>query len=91
MQGFVLSLCSTFDNFFDCSSGDGYLIGDGTSYSAPLVSGVAALIDGQAGGSTNGGQLKTTLKNTADDLGKKGTDVFFSHGRVNAGNAVGAP
>jgi hypothetical protein len=28
------------------------------------------------------------LAQTADDLGKKGVDGTFSHGRVNAGNAV---
>ncbi len=90
IQGFVLSPCSNHSIFFICGPAS-YLLGAGTSFSAPMVSGVAALVDGQAGGSMNPGQLKTTLKNTADDLGKKGTDVFFSHGRVNAGAAVGNP
>lgn len=88
-QGLVIAPCATtsFVLPFSCGPFD-YVLAAGTSFSAPLVSGVAALVDGQAGGSMNAGQLKTTLKNTADDLGKKGTDVLFSHGRVNAGNAV---
>lgn len=40
------------------------------------------------GGALNGGQLKTLLANTADDLGPTGVDNEFSHGRVNAGKAV---
>ncbi len=85
VQGLVLSVCSSFV----CGGTNFYLIGDGTSFSAPLVSGVGALIDGQAGGSMNAGQLKAALKNSADDLGKKGSDAMFHHGRVNAGAAVG--
>jgi hypothetical protein len=37
----------------------------------------------------NAGQLKSRLAQTADDLGKNGVDNMFSHGRVNAGAAVG--
>ena len=53
-----------------------------------MVAGVAALVDGKAGGSLSGGQLKTILARTADDVGPNGVDNLFSHGRVNAGNAV---
>ena len=85
----IVSVCSTTSLFFGCGSGANFLFnGTGTSFSAPLVSGVAALVDGKAFGSKNGGQLKTILSQTADDLGKKGVDAIFSHGRVNAGNAV---
>lgn len=87
-QDGIVSVCATTSPFFGCGP-TSYLIGGaGTSFSAPLVAGVAALIDGQAGGSMNAGQLKTALKKTADDLGKKGSDNLFSHGRVNAGTAV---
>jgi len=87
LHGFITSVCSTHSIFFGCGPSS-YLIGSGTSFSAPLVSGVAALVDGKAGGSLNAGQIKTILKQTADDLGKVGADGVFSHGRVNAGNAV---
>jgi subtilisin family serine protease len=92
-QGGIISVCSSYAIVlpFTCATNSYAYPGIGTSFSAPLVSGVAALVDGQAGGSMNAGQLKTRLKNTADDLGKPGADVYFSHGRVNAGAAVGAP
>ncbi len=89
-QDGIVSICSTTSLFFPvCAPGNFVLSGGtGTSFSAPAVSGVAALIDGMHGGALNGGQLKTILKNTADDIGKKGVDNLFSHGRVNARNAV---
>lgn len=84
----IVSVCSTFSLFFGCGPNSYLFNGSGTSFSAPAVSGVAALVDGMAGGGLNGNQLKTILKQTADDLGKKGSDNLFSHGRVNANNAV---
>lgn len=84
----IVSVCSTFSLFFGCGPNSYLFNGTGTSFSAPLVSGVAALVDGKAGGSLDAGQLKTILKNTADDLGRIGADNLFSYGRVNAGNAV---
>ncbi len=86
LQGLVLGACSTFAGI-GCGP-NSYLIADGTSFSAPIVSGVAALIDGQAGGGLNGQQLKALLAISADDLGAPGVDLYFSHGRVNAKKAV---
>lgn len=85
-QGLVFGACSTFASF-GCGP-NSYLIGAGTSFATPIVSGVAALIDGQAGGGLNGQQLKARLAESADDLGAIGVDLFFSHGRVNARKAV---
>ncbi|MGD2116317.1 MAG: S8 family serine peptidase, partial [Acidobacteriota bacterium] len=85
-QGLVLGACSQFSVFFGCGPND-YLVGAGTSFASPIVAGVAALIDGQAGGALNGHQLATELANSADDLGKPGVDIFYSHGRVNARKA----
>jgi subtilisin family serine protease len=88
-QGGVIGACSSFSVFFGCGGGNFYLIGGtGTSFAAPIAAGVAALIDGKAGGALNGHQLATGLSNSADDLGKPGVDIFFSHGRVNARKAV---
>ncbi len=87
-QSFPPGACSSTSVFFNCGSGASYLAGSGTSFAAPIVAGVAALVDGQHGGAKNPAQLKTTLKNTADDLGAPGTDNEFSHGRVNAAAAV---
>lgn len=86
-QGLVLGACSQYSIFFACGP-TSYLVGGGTSFASPIVAGVAALIDGQAGGALNGHQLATELANTADDLGAPGVDIFYSHGRVNARKAV---
>ncbi|UCF21365.1 MAG: S8 family serine peptidase [Gemmatimonadota bacterium] len=89
-QGGIVSVCSTTSLFFPgCAPGNFVLFnGTGTSFSAPAVSGVAALVNGKHNGSLRGGQLKTILARTADDIGPRGVDNLFSHGRVNAANAV---
>lgn len=84
LQGLVISVCSSFV----CGADDLYLVGDGTSFASPMVAGVAALVDGQHSGALNAAQLKTILSQSADDLGRTGTDNLFSHGRVNASHAV---
>ncbi len=83
-QGRILGVCSGFV----CDSHDQYITGRGTSISAPLVGGVAALVDGEANGAMDGRALKIRLKNRADDLGERGLDGIYGHGRVNAGRAV---
>lgn len=83
-ESLMLSVCSSFV----CGGTNFYALGDGTSFASPIVAGVAALVDGQHGGALDAAQIKTILKNSADDLGKPGTDPVFSHGRVNAGDAV---
>ena len=84
LQGLSLSVCSSFV----CGAPNFYVVGNGTSFATPAVAGVAALVDGLHGGALDAGQLKTILKDGADDLGKPGADLFYSHGRVNAGNSV---
>jgi subtilisin family serine protease len=87
-QGGVIGVCSQFSIFFGCGPASYLVGGGGTSFSAPIAAGVAALVDGKYGGALNAGQLKTMLSQSADDLGKVGTDNLYSHGRVNAGQAV---
>jgi subtilisin family serine protease len=60
----------------------------GTSQAAAHVSGVAALIIGQNGGSIRPAQVESVLKQSADDLGKPGNDDYYGMGRVNAYRAV---
>jgi subtilisin family serine protease len=83
----ITSVCSPDSIFFGCGAGSVLFNGSGTSFSAPMVSGVAALAKGRYPNLT-GNQLKTHLQSTADDVGPIGVDNLFSHGRVNAKNAV---
>jgi thermitase len=60
----------------------------GTSFSAPVVAGAAALLMAARPGITAADVMKT-LTTSADDLGVTGRDTTFGAGRVNAGRAVG--
>lgn len=66
-----------------------YVIGEGTSFAAPQVSGAAALISAQ--GYTNLDGIRQVLLGTADDLGTPGPDDVFGYGRLNVGRAVLGP
>lgn len=87
LQGLVVGACSEFVSGCD-SANDFYTVGDGTSFASPTVVGVAALVDGAHGGTLSPTDMKSILAASADDLGKNGTDNLYSHGRVNASNAV---
>lgn len=59
----------------------------GTSFAAPLVSGVIALmIDSNP--NLSAAQLTSILRSTADDRGQVGFDIHYGYGRVNAARAV---
>src|SRR6185436_2871090 len=67
--------------------GGGYGSGSGTSFSAPVVAGAAALVI-SANPTLPGAQVQAILKQTADDLGSAGWDTSYGAGRLNVGNAV---
>lgn len=71
-----------------CGSIGGYVIGKGTSLSAPHVSGLAAYLDSQFGGTLSPSQLMTLIQQNADDVGKPGADPFFGKGRINVLNTI---
>jgi subtilisin family serine protease len=60
----------------------------GTSQATAHVSGIAALIIGKNGGSMDPAHVRARLRESADDLGKRGKDEFYGLGRVNAFRAV---
>ncbi len=68
---------------------DTYVTGSGTSFAAPCVAGVAALIKSRNGSRTND-QIRQTLKDTADDVGSAGYDLQTGYGRINARAALDA-
>ena len=59
----------------------------GTSFSAPITAGVAALVI-SAKPTLTGDEVQSILKNSADDLGATGYDTGFGWGRINAAKAV---
>ncbi|WP_426700191.1 S8 family serine peptidase [Rhodanobacter sp. Col0626] len=62
----------------------------GTSFSAPQVSGAAALV-WQAYPYFSNDLVRQTLLGTADDLGAPGVDPVFGYGELDAGKAVNGP
>jgi len=78
---------AAYDLVFNCFAG-GYGWMAGTSQATPHVAGVAALIIEMNGGNMKPQHVIRDLRQSADDLGKPGQDVYFGHGRVNAARAV---
>jgi len=72
---------------FSTQMGGGYVSTGGTSYSAPIVAGVAALVL-SANPSLSANQVQDIVKQSADDLGAAGWDPIYGAGRVNAARAV---
>ena len=64
-----------------------YPYASGTSFAAPMVSGLAALV-WSAKPDLSPGQVWDVMKNSADDLGLPGADRYFGFGRINAFNSV---
>lgn len=73
---------------FTTQMGGGYVSTGGTSYSAPIVAGVAALVMA-ANPQLSADQVQNIIKQSADDLGAPGWDPVYGSGRVNAARAVG--
>jgi type VII secretion-associated serine protease mycosin len=64
-----------------------YCVASGTSFAAPYVAGVAALMISE-NPNLSPAQVKTLLEKSATDLGAKGYDQYYGYGRVDAGKAV---
>jgi hypothetical protein len=69
--------------------GNSYMSGDGTSFAAPFVSGLAALLLSRDPRLTPA-QVSTRLRNTAQDLGPAGYDTTYGDGLINAAAALAA-
>jgi len=69
------------------TKGGGYGAPCGTSFSAPIVAGVAALVLSM-NPSLSPAQATGILKQSADDRGPAGWDPAYGYGRVNAARAV---
>ena len=74
-------------SIYTTTTGGRYGCGTGTSCSAPIVAGVAALVM-SVNPSLTATQVQNILKQSADDLGPAGWDPSYGAGRVNAARAV---
>jgi subtilisin family serine protease len=74
-------------NSFSTIKGGTYDSVSGTSFSAPIVAGVAALVL-SVNPNLSPNQVQDILKQSADDFGSPGWDPSYGWGRVNAGRAV---
>ncbi len=72
---------------FTTYSGNSYGTACGTSFSSPVVAGVAALLLSLNPNLTPI-QVTSILESSADDLGPAGVDLQYGHGRVNAARAL---
>src|SRR5438034_4632913 len=62
--------------------------GAGTSFAAPTVAGLAALLVAQLGHG-NPALIRARILQSADDLGQPGTDPYYGKGRINVARALG--
>ena len=85
--GNFVDLSAPGESILTTSRGGGYGLWSGTSFSAPIVAGVAALVV-SANPNLSASQIQNILKNSADDLGPTGWDPTYGSGRVNAAKAV---
>jgi len=85
--GDFITLSAPGESILSVSASGAIVSGSGTSASAPIVAGVAALIV-SANPTLTGQQVQDILKQSADDLGAPGWDPSYGWGRVNAGQAV---
>jgi len=85
--GNVIDVVAPGVDILTTANGGGYRSASGTSFSAPITAGVAALVL-SANPSLTGQQAQDIIRQSADDLGAAGRDPQFGCGRVNAARAV---
>jgi thermitase len=84
-----LDLVAPGSSILTTTRGGGYGTWSGTSFSAPIAAGAAALVL-SANPYLSGAQAAEIVELSADDLGSAGWDTSFGQGRLNAAAAVAA-
>ena len=88
--GPAIDVVAPGDGVLTTARGGGYGGASGTSFSAPLVNGVIAMIRSNTP-SLNVDDVTSKLFSSCDDLGVLGEDDTYGHGRVNVARAIDAP
>jgi subtilisin family serine protease len=86
-RGSNLDVASPGVGVYTTTKGGGYGSKSGTSFSAPIVAGVAALVLSE-NPALDGAQAQDIIKQSAFDLGTPGWDGEYGWGRVDVGRAV---
>ncbi len=85
----VWGACSTTSlNSPVCRTGTFTIGVNGTSQAAPHVSGLAALLVAKLG-KDKPAQVRSAIRQNADDLGATGSDPYYGKGRINVARALG--
>ena len=87
--GSWIAVAAPGTTIYTTNNGGGYGTWQGTSFSAPQVSALAALIFSRNGTLSNQ-QVVDLIKSNADDLGAAGFDPSYGNGRINAYRALAA-
>lgn len=82
-----VDLTAPGSSIYSTANGGGYRSASGTSFSAPITAGVAAMVM-SVNPNLTGRQVQDILKQTAVDLGPAGYDTSYGHGRVDVHAAV---
>lgn len=85
--GNIVDLSAPGSSIYTTIKGGAYDPVAGTSFSAPIVAGVACLVM-SANPSLSGAEVQKIIKESTDDLGEPGWDPKFGTGRVNAYKAL---
>ncbi len=87
--GSWIDVCAPGVSILTTNNSGGYGDRSGTSFSSPITAGVVALMV-SANPSLSNSQVVQLLQESADDLGERGFDTSFGHGKVNVYAAVDA-
>lgn len=82
-----VGIMSTFPTYANGIGQTNYGAISGTSMACPGVAGLAGLLK-SVNPSLNGDKLREIIEKSADDLGDKGFDKYYGHGRINVYKAL---
>lgn len=85
--GSFVSLAAPGAGIWTCNTNETYASWSGTSFSSPIVAGVASLV-ASINPALSNTQIVSVLEGTATHLGSSGYNMYYGYGLVNASNAV---